>query len=1171
MKRLAVLLALLAALCLWAAPPVPVVCIPKVTPEHLDQLFGVEQFHASQWQEAASVNEFRGGLGVVPEETVFFLVHDGRRLLAAACSQDHDLPSARAFRRKPEEDLSLDDAVELVIGPLGTIGVELRVGGYEDAYNVQNPVNDFYGFACNMVGSISRTYNETPMRNPNFQARVLPMPQGWVALILVEFAKIGVDEPERTSLLMNLFRFYRGTRYGWYLPSFGGYAAMPFARAVALPADADAALVTKAGPPPKYEKVVPVLAPPPQSILMEYYPVAQKVTAQLPIGSQDETAFLTLEGRTVTARLSPAEAVRLDISTKELEAGRKCMAQAWIEGPDGARRLPADKEFTVQPLPDWGHTQVAIEYLDDVTPKPWTPPVDAGDAVVLDHGRLEYGDGMLPRRITVLGKELLRAPITVQAKVDGKVLPVNLCAGTRTNGTSVTRLSASAPGLEVISRVEFDGFTIVRMRLNGADARDLEEMTLTIPLAKDVAKYVIQDNTQFLHATGGHGKSGNLEVYSRQFWVGCEQIGIEFSNDYNCVFSPFDGKQFELSPEGEEGATYTVHMVTAKGQIKRPDQVFQFFIQPTPCRREIPKPDSDGILMWHENWSDYQSYPDMTKVPALAARARELHSANRRLFIYFGHVMQENSPGFKEYGTDLMRYPDASNGSYFRMYDPGKGIPCRAVCFRDAAGDLLIDRIEKIVEEADIDGLDFDGPSVPFPCETIGHDCSDSLNASWDDNWHRGRIVGQRAFLKRLRGIFDRRGKREPMLAHTGGAFHVSCLGLCDYFYDGEHLNRYRYGYLLEPWKFIMSYTGRPFGWRGNFLPGLLVTSTLTLKQALAWTLVHATDTPIGTHPLQSAVFDIFRRAPESKFYDYWHDQPHVVNPNKDVLMSYYLNSREAFVVASNITYCGTQETTLDIRGLFPGRELDVYQVNATEPLRFADGRLTVRLPVTEYRIYHVMPKDAADRSAFNLPTPVREVRDNPPASADIERHGLRPADWTFVANSPAAEEPLKFRLPVVLQSVKGQPDVEARLNLALPDEFKLRLRLAHQDNIRFRVDDLRIRYDEDEGWNFGWLIEGVSEFDLRDYSQVTLIPQGRNYIKRGTEVEVVIMMKDGRLTLLYDNCQILTEALPAVEFRNSHQLQLSTWGGDWVTFDVVELSDKVGEGDIPVRRHPIY
>ncbi len=1160
------------AVAVHAAPSVPTLFIPETSSKTLDKLFKVKKFDADQWKEAATVNDLRGAMGVIPEETTFFLLHDGKRLLTAVHSLDHNLNEARAFHRTPEEDLTLDDAVQLVIGPQGTIAVEIKVGGYENAYNAQNPVNDFYGFACNMVGSVSRTYNETPMAEPKFKSRVFLTPDGWFAVMMIDFAQIGVDEPEKTLMMLNLFRFFRGTRYGWYLPSFGGYAAMPFARAIALPADADPSLVTKAGPPPKYEKITPVITPPPQTIQMEYYPVAQKVTIQIPMGSEQDTAYLSVNDQTVSRPLSEVEALRLDLPVKALEVGKSYTAHAWIENPRGEKRLQVSKEFTVQPMPDWGHTRVAMEYLDDKTPDPWTPPVDKKDAVVLGHGTIQYGDNMLPQQIVILDKELLSAPITIHAEAGGKVLPVNHLADSTSNGTSVIRRSDDQPGVEVISRVEFDGFTIVRMRLNNIDARELEKLTLTIPLAKDVARYVIQDNTQFLHATGGHGKSGNLEVYSKEFWVGSEQIGIEFSCDYNCIFSPFDGKQFVLSPEGENGATYTVNMVTAKGQVKRPDQIFQFFIQPTPTRREMPLPDSDGMYLWHENWSDYQSYPDMSKLPDLIARAKEFHNINRRLFIYFGHVMQENSPGFKEYGTDLMRYPDASNGSYFRMYDPGKGIPCRAVCFRDAAGDLLIDRIDKIVEEADIDGLDFDGPTVPFPCETIGHDCSDSLNASWDDNWHRGRIPGQRAFLKRLRGVFDKRGKKLPLLAHTGGAFHVSCLSLCDYFYDGEHLNRYRYGYLLEPWKFIMSYTGKPFGWRGNFVPGLLVTSTLTLKQALAWTLVHATDTPVGTHPLQTAVFNIFKREPETKFYDYWHDQPHIVNPDKNFLVSYYLNDREAFVVASNITYHGTQEVTIDISNLFPGKELDVYQVNTTEPLRFADGKLTIKLPVTEYRIYHVMPKDAADRSAFNLPNPVREVRENPPPTADIKRNELRPEDWLFFNNTqPAAPEALKFGMPVVLQSIKGQPETEARLNLALPEEFKMRLKLAHQDNMRFYIDNLMIRYDEDDGWVFGWLIEGVSEFDLKDYSQVTLIPQGRNYIKRGTEVEVEIMMKDGRLTFLYDDCQIITEALPAIDFRNSHQLRFSTWGGDWLTFDVLELDDKVDAGDIPVRRHPIY
>ncbi len=1156
-----------------AAANPPNVYIPKVDPEVIDYLFCSDYFVPEEWQDAASVNDFRGALGVIPENTTFFLMHDGERLLTGVYSLDKDPSSARAFVRGPEEDFSLDDSVQLLIGPKGSIAVEIRVGGYEDAYNAQNPVNDFYGFACNMAGSIARSYNETPMAEPNFLANVMPTEDGWFAVILIDFAQIGVDVPEKTELLMNLFRFYRGTRYGWYLPSFGGYAAMPFARAIALPEDADPALVTKAGTPPEYHPVVPGLSQPPQDIVMEYYPIAGKVTIQLPMGSEENTAFLAINDKKISTQLSSVENLRLDLPVDGLAVGEKFTARAWISDPAGAESKHVSRDFTIIEQPDWGHTAVAQEYLDDVTPKPWTAPVDRGDAVALDHGTIEFGDMMLPQQIRILDKELLSGPITVTAIANGEYVPMNLCADTRVNGTSVTRISGTEPGLEVLSRVEFDGFTVIRMRLNNMDARELEELTLSIPLASDVARYVIQDNSQFLHATGGHGKDGNFEVYSKQFWVGNEQIGIEFSNDYACVFSPYNGYQYSLSPETENGSVYTVRMVTAKGQVPREDQIFQFFIQPTPTRREIPLPGSDGIYMWHENWSDYQAYPDMTKVPAITARANELHNAGRRLFMYFGHVMQENAPGFKEYGTDLMRYPDAYNGTYFRMYDPGKGIPCRAVCFRDAAGDLLIDRIEKLVDEADIDGLYFDGPTVPFPCETIGHDCSDSLNASWDENWHRGRTLGQRAFLKRIRGIFDSRGKADALLAHTGGAFHVSCLGLCDYFYDGEHLNRYRYGYLLEPWKFIMGYTGKPFGWRGNFVPGLLVTSTLTLKQALAWTLIHATDTPIGTHPLQTAVFSIFQRDPDSKFYDYWHDQPHIVNPDKNFLVSYFLNDREAFVVASNITYRGTQKNTIDISNLFPGRELDIYQVNTTEPLQYADGKLTIELPVTEYRIYHVMPADANDRSGFALPSPVREIRENPPADSDIIRNSLRQDDWTIVNNvEPVPQEAQAFNMPIVLQSEKGtKVETEARFNKALPMDFKIRLKLAHQDNMRFWIDNVMVRYDEDDGWIFGWLIEGVSEFDLKDYCQVTLIPQGRNYIKRGTEVEVVIIMKDGRLTFLYDDCQILTEALPAIEYHNSHRFQLSTWGGDYLTFDMIELTDVVSEDDIPVRKHPIY
>ncbi len=1155
------------------AAETPLLRIPKTTPQKIDFLSKADKFDPAQWAEAATVNDFRGAMSVVPEETTFYLWHDGQRLLVGVNAVESNPSEAKAFPRKPSEDLGRDEAVQVVIGPLGNITAALNVGGYDNAYSVQSPVNDFYGYTCNRVGAISRTYNETPMASAGFIAKAGPTSRGWFAVLVIDFAKIGVEDPENTQVLLNLFRHYRGEVYGWHLPSYGGYSSLPFGNGIMLRDGVDKNLVSKAGAPPKYEKPAPQLVAPVSVITVEYYPAAEKVTAQIPRGEASDVAYLRLGDQVVEKNLSPVEETFLDIPAAELQTGKTYTAVAWVENARKEKQLDAQKAFEAVPPPDWGKTPIAMEYLEDKTPRPWTAPVWEDGKVVLDHAEFSFADAVLPQQITVLGNELLSAPVSVTAKVNGKVLPVNVLDGERAGGTAVMLDSTNTAGVEVRTRVEFDGFTIVRLRLNGVDTRELEELQVSIPLAPKVAQYVIVDNNQFLHATGGHGESGNFTIYSKQFWVGNERLGMEFSFDRDCVFSPFDGKQYQLSPEAaEQGATYTVNMVTAKGQVKRPDQIFQFFIQPTPSRREMPLHCGDQIEMWHENWSDYQAYPDMSKLPAITHRANYAHGLNKRLFIYFGHVMAENSPGFKEYGTDLMRYPDAHNGQYSRMYDPGKGVPCRAVCFRDAGADLLIDRIDKIVTATDMDGIYFDGPTVPFPCETIGHDCSDSRNAEWDGNYHRGRILGQRSFLKRLRGVFEAHGKETPFLTHTGGAFHISSMGLCDYFYDGEHLNRYRYGYLLEPWRFIMGYTGNPFGWRGAFIPGTLVTSTLTLKQALAWSLVHGADTPIGSHPLQTAVFSIFKRDSSSKFYDYWHEQPHIVNPNKELLLSYFLNENEAIVVAGNITYGGVQSATVDISGLFPGKELDVYQINSTEPLLFDDGKLTITLPETEYRLYHIIPA-GGDRSAYNLPSPVRKIVENPAPAADIERKAFVPEEWRISHNAATATpKALSFEMPMVLQSVKGDDaEAEAELALALPDEFKLKLKLAHFDKMRFRVDDVMIRYDENDGWVFGWLIEGVSEFDLKDYSQVTLIPQGRNYIKREQAVEVEVMMKDGRLTFLYDGCQILTNALPGTETRNSHTLRISAWGGDWLTFDVLELSGKVDAGDIPVRIHPIY
>ncbi len=300
--------------------------------------------------------------------------------------------------------------------------------------------------------------------------------------------------------------------------------------------------------------------------------------------------------------------------------------------------------------------------------------------------------------------------------------------------------------------------------------------------------------------------------------------------------------------------------------------------------------------------------------------------------------MAENAPEYAQFPNDFMASP--RRVWYQRGYNPGKGVPCSVVCFRGETGEFLLDSIARLADGAGLRNVYLDGPSVPFSCRNLNHRCGEELPARWDEDYDHGRIAGQRAFLKRLRGIFDSRGVRTPIWHHTGGGFDLPCFALCDYYWDGEQLSRYRHGYLLPPTHFTVLYSGRPFGFQGLFLNTFYSDAMPENRQSLAWTAPNGVVPSYGTFP---EYLRLVQRDSTFVFYPFTEKQPHIVRKLKNTLnVSYYLGKEEAILVSGNAVYHGTQQESVDLSGLFPGRSLAVRCLNREETPCFQNGILTL-------------------------------------------------------------------------------------------------------------------------------------------------------------------------------------------------------------------------------------
>jgi len=127
-------------------------------------------------------------------------------------------------------------------------------------------------------------------------------------------------------------------------------------------------------------------------------------------------------------------------------------------------------------------------------------------------------------------------------------------------------------------------------------------------------------------------------------------------------------------------------------------------------------------------------------------------------------------------------------------------------------------------------------------------------------------------------------------------------------------------------------------------------------------------------------------------------------------------------------------------------------------------------------------------------------------------------------------------------------------------------MKVAFTTVLRLRIDDTDIMYD---GWT-PWVVKGFNTLDplgvcvARPRISSRIYPEARP----GEAVDVLIVCKDDRLTVLYDGAFIVDRMLPQTRYL-SHTVQFSAWGGQWLGLDVIGIE---AGGDPPRREriHPV-
>lgn len=1107
----------------------------------------------AEWIDSAiirNIHVFGNGRLAYPTTTVY-LKYDGRNLWLGARCFETEKGYPKAHRRQPTDLLSNDDSVQLVLGVSDNVSGDrgvINFGGYAGATGQTVAAADYYyQFTANSAGSISRFFIESALDRPLFEAKTRTLAGEWNVEMRVPFASWGVVNPEGISFPANVFRFRPPDMTAWHLPGFGGYAPMPFGTMTFLPKDQASAktvepavAVSESSNSVRMVNGMPVkdMQTSKLAATLTWYPLSGKVIGRIDLPSDKSavSAVISVNG---------AQAIRQELNGSEsvdvvalVDDKTRMPAQATLTVFSGSNEVLLTKsvELTAHKAPEWLGTDAGRDYLSAKVPRPWTKPVVDGQRVRLYDKTIGFESCALPSStVDSLGELFAGAPV-VELELDGK--PVAIAKGRPAltmDGTSV-RVESEQGVVQTRATVEFDGFTTVKMRLRGVDPGDVSRFSVAFPLKKEHAAFVVPGSLQDIQQLTGLGWEGP----GGPMWLGNQDKGLWFSFDTPLFLSANRRSQVQVLEKN--GVTWLrLNFVDAPGQIHDADHIFRFFLQPTPTKKpSLAKNGLYGgkVALWFENWSDYQGYPDLAKMPEVAKHSAEAHKNGQQQILYFNQMLAENAPGFAEFKSDFLVPPGMM--WYKRAYEPGKDVPCYVCCVHGPYGDLLLDGIRKLRDEGGIDGVYMDGTTVPWDCDNPSHiGCDANAPVEWDSN-DITRVTGTRNFLKRLRGIFDKTGKQAVMVAHCGGGLDMPTLSLCDSYYEGEQLCRYRPEYSIPNHKFAIGYSGRPWGFRTDLIPQLWIQQTARL---LPWSLLHDTQVGWSASGLERKIYAEYSDDATVTYYPYWRSQPHVKKTKGDVLFSYYRKADSTMLIVSNLTWY-KQNTVLDLGGLYPAKQISVQDVVSDRHLSLEKGKLPLALDPHGF---------VALRISIGTVKPIAKEVVKAPERVNLSVDRLDPTQWKFNA-ADSGVTVARTDIGTRVSSTLYASAATAAFTPGVGPEGTLRINIVRSGRLSVNFAGAVLCFDG--GWAPSLRPENAGTF-----SQPSANPDRPETF--------VLSWKDGKLDALYGDRPI-ARGLALAGIGTATNLELATWAGDWFAFDIIRISSRSEGLFKQEQNHPV-
>ncbi|MCX7426580.1 MAG: DUF6067 family protein [Planctomycetia bacterium] len=658
-----------------------------------------------------------------------------------------------------------------------------------------------------------------------------------------------------------------------------------------------------------------------------------------------------------------------------------------------------EKDIAIAAPPDWLGTKAGV--TDAVLP-PYTPVEvadDAGAVLLSVWGRTyRLGDLAIPQQIVSHDASLLAAPVRLRAVVGGKEVSWSGAAPTirqRTPGRVTLEQTASDGPItaKAVASIEYDGFLRTECTLSVSAPVEIQSLVLEIPVKKEHARYLYTWPTIW----GGSGFSGEL-VRAMTFsfhpivWLGDEARGLSWMCESENDFSPDDpAKVIEVVP-GDEAATLRIRMI-GKPTALRPDRPLEyvFALQATPLkpigkdgwesrfgscpwygddydlltgREFLGKPALDRLrelgvrtlIAW--NWTPALAYPwPLDRADDFKSLVRACHAQGIRVIPYLGYQISEKAPEYAQVRDEVVVFPVMANAD---KYPKTKPHMVSSVCLRSIWQDSLAERVSRMIDEFDIDGVYVDSANMPWPCMNALHGCeARRLDGAVVPVYP---VFSVRDTFRRLYAVIKGKKADGVIDSHVFDCMNPGALAFSTSYWTGEQLSTADVptdSVALD--RFRTEFMGVNWGVPCDMLAYRLGS----YHKAMAVSLPHDVlarfrQDEIPTNPGESEAVlaaSIWRMAEdfgrrEATFVPYYGPERPIENLPKDWIASMYRHPRNgALVIVSNLGRADARAAlkpdwkTLGLAA--PGPVVDGL---SREPIPLTDGAVDLMLPVGGWR-----------------------------------------------------------------------------------------------------------------------------------------------------------------------------------------------------------------------------